>query len=706
MIYCANPLCAIWRKTMKRAITIIFCLCLVICAGVLFVACDETDAAQAGEISIKVPVAYSLNESGELIVTYADNSTQNMGKFGQDAINTIETIAVSDDGYYVLNGIKTTIQAIATYTVTFDTGFATKVAAQQVKEGYKVERPQIERAGYTFDGWYCNGEEWSFNANVVMNDMTLTAQWIANQYTVSFINEKGDDPADMVVTYDNNVTLPTVAAAEGYTFSGWYAQSIRYSNGKWATAGDVELTAKWTPNKYAITLNANGGNVSRSTVYVEYGKNFELPVATNDFGVFQGWKCNGQYVTNSEGRSITEWAFLENKEFSCEWIIHIQTAQDLINLSNDENFLNLTRSRIAIVEIDNDIDLAGLDWTPITLNGVEVRGNNHTISNLTSTKGGLFEDVGISNPASTIIKDLKLANVNINVTASTNVVPSSEGIVYVSALARQVFGAVKNVEIISGQITVAQTELWDVIAAGIAVTARDGISDCINRATITSNMLYAYGITMNGNPQNCKNYGDISTGADCMAPFGLASYAYVYGYGTAGVCGQGTISNCHNYGTIHAISSHACGVAVNANATQCSNHGNVISEGSSAAGITIGQILTGDDGMYISDCYNVGNIQANGYAAGISINPIYIYYCYNSGAISGSEKSGGITITSSVARCVNVNSNFASSQSSGANLIQCHVYDGTSTLFKDTLKWSEDIWDFSEEGYPELNVLK
>ena len=29
-------------------------------------------------------------------------------------------------------------------------------------EGNKVIRPEIERIGYTLDGWFCNGEEWRF----------------------------------------------------------------------------------------------------------------------------------------------------------------------------------------------------------------------------------------------------------------------------------------------------------------------------------------------------------------------------------------------------------------------------------------------------------------------------------------------------------------------------------------------------------------
>ena len=141
------------------------------------------------EIQANLPESYSIDENGNLIVTYTDTTSKNLGKFGDDAINTIESISISDDGFYVLNGIKTDIVAIATYNVIFVTGYSANVPKQTIKDGYKIERPIIERTGYTLNGWYCNGEEWRFNSDVVTNDMILTADWTANSYTVKFDNE-------------------------------------------------------------------------------------------------------------------------------------------------------------------------------------------------------------------------------------------------------------------------------------------------------------------------------------------------------------------------------------------------------------------------------------------------------------------------------------------------------------------------------------
>ena len=89
-----------------------------------------------------LPESYAIDINGNLIVTYTDSTTENLGKFGNDAINTIDTIAISDDGFYVLNGIKTSIVAVNVFDVNFVTGYDATVKTQIVKDGDKVTRPQ------------------------------------------------------------------------------------------------------------------------------------------------------------------------------------------------------------------------------------------------------------------------------------------------------------------------------------------------------------------------------------------------------------------------------------------------------------------------------------------------------------------------------------------------------------------------------------
>ena len=103
------------------------------------------------KIEAKLPESYSIDSDGNLIVTYTDTTTENLGKFGADAINTIDTIAISDDGFYVLNGIKTSIIAVDVFEVKFVTGYDATVKTQIIKDGDKIK---ATINGETYVHWY------------------------------------------------------------------------------------------------------------------------------------------------------------------------------------------------------------------------------------------------------------------------------------------------------------------------------------------------------------------------------------------------------------------------------------------------------------------------------------------------------------------------------------------------------------------------
>ena len=107
------------------------------------------------------------------------------------------------------------------YDVEFVTGYDATVKAQIIKDGDKVERPQLEREGYTLKGWYCNGEEWRLNSDVVLSEMTLVAEWMPNTYSITFDSDGGNDIAAMTIATGDTLNLPT-PQRDLYTFDGWY----------------------------------------------------------------------------------------------------------------------------------------------------------------------------------------------------------------------------------------------------------------------------------------------------------------------------------------------------------------------------------------------------------------------------------------------------------------------------------------------------
>ena len=192
-----------------------------------------------------------------------------------------------------------------TFNVTFDAGEGVSdPAAQTVTYGTAYgQLPTVSRDGYTFAGWY-DGEGQVTAATVFDGtaDVTLTARWTANEYTVTFDANGGTvDPASMTVTFGEAFgTLPT-PTRDGYAFAGWFlGEDSVSSTTTYTTVGDVEIVAHWTANAYSVKLDANGGAVNPEVVTVTYDAAYgTLPEPTRTGYTFQGW-FDGQTEVTSE----------------------------------------------------------------------------------------------------------------------------------------------------------------------------------------------------------------------------------------------------------------------------------------------------------------------------------------------------------------------------------------------------------------------
>ena len=84
-----------------------------------------------------------------------------------------------------------------------------------------------------------------------------TPAWKVNQYTLEFDSAGGSDVAPITRDYGTSVKAPAAPQRKGYTFTGW-APEVPAT----MPAEDVVLTAQWTPNRYTVTFDANGGKGS------------------------------------------------------------------------------------------------------------------------------------------------------------------------------------------------------------------------------------------------------------------------------------------------------------------------------------------------------------------------------------------------------------------------------------------------------------
>lgn len=634
-------------------------------------------------IKAKVPNSYSIDTNGHLIVTYTDGTYEDLGDLSESLVNGIQTIEVSEDGYYVINRIKTNIKAIEIYTVSFNTGFSKTIESQKIKDGYKVTRPEIRRTGYTLDGWFCNGEEWRFNSDVVKNDMTLTAEWTANQYTVSFINEKGTNPEDLVVTYDNSVILPSVSPVDGYTFVGWYDGTTKINDGKWTIASDTTLTAKWTTNEYTITLDPGVGSVSKTPISVKYNESYSLPVPTNSYGIFTGWLLDGEKVTDKDGKSLSNWTYTENKTFTVDWTIKVTNEDDLLLMNKFKNGEFI---------LTNDISLTN-QWTPVgtktdPFTGT-LRGSNKTISGLTIIADSSLDAYGlIAYSSNATIDNLKLSGVSF--TASNISKSYSIGALVGSGSTT----TITNIEV-SGTYSIAkQSSTYSVIAGGVIGNSyQDKISYCTNHISI-QNARYGGGVigsTYLATPTYCYNDAEISASSYAGGIVGYSTY-YVY------------CIACKNDGKVTATSSAggiAGWVSEQAFFSYCINNGQITSSTDNTfqgSGGLIGACYDTSGGslssVRIEYSYNTGTINAP-YAGGLvgTTYTIYLQQTYNKGSISASSYAGSLyglasryTVKESLASgsisCSGIKSIFGRGLVTGTCPDSYYTFSSTSSFYK------------------------
>ena len=108
------------------------------------------------------------------------------------------------------------------YTVTFQNEEGEVYQTVVVIEGEKIEKPtNPTKEGHTFFNWIYNEENWNFEENIVSENMTLTALFLVNKYTITFDTNGGSDIESITDFYQNPIVKPEDPIKEGYIFMGW-----------------------------------------------------------------------------------------------------------------------------------------------------------------------------------------------------------------------------------------------------------------------------------------------------------------------------------------------------------------------------------------------------------------------------------------------------------------------------------------------------
>ena len=225
------------------------------------------------------------------------------------------------------------------YTVTFNAygGFPTP-DEQHVKSGEKAVLPaEPTLKGHTFAFWYLGDDEqnataYDFNTPVTEN-ITLTAKWNINKYTVTFNSYGGTPvPPAQEVEYGLTATEPATAPTKtGYTFDGWYLGDEKYDFSD-AVEQNITLYANWEKNIYTVTYT---DGVDGEEVFAD--QTYRVPfedttpafkgTKTRDGYVFDGWKPAFSDTVTGNVTYVAQWTARTDLSYTVHYYLKNTTKK-------------------------------------------------------------------------------------------------------------------------------------------------------------------------------------------------------------------------------------------------------------------------------------------------------------------------------------------------------------------------------------------
>ena len=160
---------------------------------------------------------------------------------------------------------------------------------------------------------------------MLAENMTVTAQWEINQYTITFDTAGGSEIAPITQDYGTAITAPADPTREGYTFIGWDREIPETM-----PAENITLKARWEINQYTITFDTAGGS-DIASITQDYGTQITTPEApTREGYTFIGWDREIPTTMPAENMTVTaQWK--DSEKPTGEIIIGTNKWQDFVN---------------------------------------------------------------------------------------------------------------------------------------------------------------------------------------------------------------------------------------------------------------------------------------------------------------------------------------------------------------------------------------
>ena len=291
----------------------------------------------------------------------------------------------------------TAVTGAATYTPRYDlvishnvsfvinNGSAVTPATLTVAEGAAVERPADQLISCQhIAGWYKDGaltDEWDFASDKLgESDLILYAKWETKTYTITWLDESGDEIDQTIVDCGTvpthaNLTKPSTAACS-YEWKGWNKTLVAAN----ADATYKSLGFTQVPKRYAITFVTGSGVTPIDPIEIEVGSAVTRPADPTRSGyIFTGWLP--EVPTTMPANDVTcvaQWALIVATVEAGGVTTNHTTIEDAISTATGKT--NPTVTMLQNASITSQIELT----SPMT---IDLNGKTITSTIATATTG-------------------------------------------------------------------------------------------------------------------------------------------------------------------------------------------------------------------------------------------------------------------------------------------------------------------------------
>ena len=223
--------------------------------------------------------------------------------------------------------------AANTYTITFDTAGGSEIAPITQDYGTAITAPaDPTREGYTFIGW-----DKEIPTTMPAENMTVTAQWEINQYTITFDTNGGSEIAPITQDYGTAITAPADPTREGYIFIGWDKEIPETM-----PAENITLKARWKDTEKPtgeIIIGANKWqeflNKLTFGLFFKDTQTVTINAADNSGTVFVSYLVTNRDLSEEELKSLVFSGYEEpfHIDPSGEHIVYAMLVDESLNIT-------------------------------------------------------------------------------------------------------------------------------------------------------------------------------------------------------------------------------------------------------------------------------------------------------------------------------------------------------------------------------------